>query len=39
MLFELDQSIQHLTTDHGGGHAEVLRLTQLYHNLIRRWAL
>lgn len=39
MLFDLDQSIQHLTADRGAGDAEVLRLTQLYHNLIRRWAL
>jgi PKHD-type hydroxylase len=38
MLFDLDQSIQHLTIDRGGDDAEVLRLTQLYHNLIRRWA-
>lgn len=39
MLFDLDQSVQYLTAEHGGDHAEVLRLTQLYHNLIRRWAL
>ena len=38
MLFDLDQSIQHLTVKHGAGDAEVLRLTQIYHNLIRRWA-
>ena len=38
MLFDLDQSIQHLTMDRGGSDAEVLRLTQIYHNLIRRWA-
>jgi PKHD-type hydroxylase len=38
MLFDLDQSIQHLTVDRGAADAEVLRLTQIYHNLIRRWA-
>ncbi|MGB5076861.1 MAG: Fe2+-dependent dioxygenase [Sphingorhabdus sp.] len=37
-LFDLDQSIQHLTVDRGGDDAEVLRLTQIYHNLVRRWA-
>ena len=38
MLLDLDQSIQHLTVDRGAADAEVLRLTQIYHNLIRRWA-
>jgi PKHD-type hydroxylase len=38
MLFDLDQSVQALTHRHGGDDAEVLRLTQLYHNLVRRWA-
>lgn len=37
-LFELDQSIQHLTVERGVGDAEVIRLTQIYHNLVRRWA-
>jgi PKHD-type hydroxylase len=37
-LFELDQSIQHLTVERGGNDSEVIRLTQIYHNLIRRWA-
>jgi PKHD-type hydroxylase len=37
-LFDLDQSIQHLTIAHGAGDAEVLRLTGIYHNLVRRWA-
>lgn len=37
-LFELDQSIQHLTVERGGDDSEVIRLTQIYHNLIRRWA-
>ena len=38
MLFELDQSIQTLTAERGADDGEVLRLTRLYHNLVRRWA-
>ncbi len=38
MLFDLDQSVQALTRDRGGDDAEVLQLTQIYHNLVRRWA-
>lgn len=37
MLFDLDQSVQSLTLDRGGDDGEVLRLTRLYHNLVRRW--
>jgi PKHD-type hydroxylase len=37
MLFELDASIQALTAS-GADRAAVLRLTSLYHNLLRRWA-
>jgi PKHD-type hydroxylase len=37
MLFDLDQSVQSLTADRGAGDEEVLRLTRLYHNLMRRW--
>lgn len=37
-LFDLDQAIQGLTQQRGGDDAEVLRLTRVYHNLIRRWA-
>jgi PKHD-type hydroxylase len=37
MLFELDQSVQSLTVDRGADDEEVLRLTCLYHNLMRRW--
>jgi PKHD-type hydroxylase len=37
-LFDLDQSIQHLTVERGGSDGEVIRLTQIYHNLVRRWA-
>ena len=37
-LFDLDQSVQALTAERGGDDAEVLRLTRVYHNLMRRWA-
>jgi PKHD-type hydroxylase len=37
MLFELDRTIQALTTERGANDAEVLRLTGIYHNLIRKW--
>ena len=37
-LFDLDQAIQGLTVERGGDDAEVLRLTRVYHNLVRRWA-
>lgn len=38
MLYELDQTIQKLTTQLGVDHAEVVTLTGIYHNLIRFWA-
>jgi len=38
MLFDLDQSIQKLTMDHGHEDPTVVKLTGLYHNLLRRWA-
>ncbi len=38
LLFDLDQSIQALTASLGAGHAEVVTLSGIYHNLIRRWA-
>lgn len=38
MLFDLDQSIQSLTQDRGGKDSEVLRLTNVYHNLMRHWS-
>ena len=37
MLFDLDGSIQKLAVELGHGHAEVIRLTGVYHNLLRRW--
>lgn len=38
LLFDLDQSIQSLATPNGQGHPDVVRLTGLYHNLVRRFA-
>lgn len=38
VLFDLDQSIQSLTLAVGKTHPDVLRLSQVYHNLLRRWA-
>lgn len=38
ILFDLDQSIQTLSATIGSDNREVVRLTGLYHNLIRRWA-
>lgn len=38
LLFDLDQSIQAVATALGAGHAEVIGLTGVYQNLIRRWA-
>src|SRR5580698_4796737 len=37
MLFELDKAIQGLRKQ-VGDNAEIVRLTGLYHNLVRRWA-
>lgn len=36
LLFDLDQSIQHLTPANPGDPA-LIRLTACYHNLLRRW--
>jgi PKHD-type hydroxylase len=38
LLFDLDQSLQALVADRGHKDPEVIRLTGIYHNLIRRWA-
>ena len=38
MLFELDRSIQELTQAAGPEAPALIRLTGLYHNLLRRWA-
>lgn len=39
LLFDLDQSIQRLTATVAAGNADVLALTGVYHNLLRRWAI
>ncbi len=38
LLFDLDQSVQALAASQGLQNPEVVRLTGLYHNLIRRFA-
>lgn len=38
LLFDLDSSIQSLASDRGHDDAQVIRLTGVYHNLLRRWA-
>lgn len=38
LLFDLDQSIQRLARERGHSDDEVIRLTGVYHNLMRRWA-
>ncbi len=38
MLFDLDRSVQGVAAAMGQDHDEVIRLTGVYHNLLRRWA-
>jgi len=38
ILFDLDRSIQAVAADRGQADVEVIRLTGIYHNLLRRWA-
>jgi PKHD-type hydroxylase len=38
LIFDLDNAIQGLVKRLGNGDAEVVRLTGIYHNLIRYWA-
>nr|WP_067288004.1 Fe2+-dependent dioxygenase [Marinobacterium profundum] len=38
MLFDLDQSVQSLGSELGQAHEDVMRLSGLYHNLVRQWA-
>ena len=38
MLHDLDRTIQALGATLGPGDAQIVRLTGLYHNLLRRWA-
>lgn len=37
-LFDLDSSIQALAATQGHDHPAIVRLTGVYHNLLRRWA-
>lgn len=39
LLFELDQSIQSLTIANGPDNDDVVRLSQIYHNLLRQWSM
>ena len=38
LLFEMDATIQQLAVERGHGDDAVIRLTGIYHNLLRRWA-
>ena len=38
LLFDLDRSVQGVAAQIGQDHGEVIRLTGVYHNLLRRWA-
>lgn len=38
LLFDLDQSVQGLTSSVGGEDPHLLKLIGVYHNLVRRWA-
>jgi PKHD-type hydroxylase len=38
LLFDLDRSVQGVAAAMGQDHDEVIRLTGVYHNLLRRWA-
>jgi PKHD-type hydroxylase len=38
LLFDLDQAVQAHASEHGQGHPLTVRLTGLYHNLVRRFA-
>lgn len=37
-LFDLDSAIQAVAADRGQGDAAIIKLTGVYHNLLRRWA-
>jgi PKHD-type hydroxylase len=38
ILFDLDRAVQAIAADRGQDDGEVIRLTGVYHNLLRRWA-
>ena len=37
-LYRLDRTVRLLSTERGASDSAVLELTNLYHNLMRRWA-
>lgn len=37
LLFDLDESVQALRSEHESNHPQVTRLTGIYHNLLRKW--
>lgn len=37
-LWELDQALRHLRAELGETHPQLLRLTGVYHNLLRQWS-
>ncbi|BBD98543.1 Fe2+-dependent dioxygenas [Sphingobium amiense] len=37
-LFDLDRAVQGVAAELGQDHGDVIRLTGVYHNLLRRWA-
>lgn len=37
-LFEMDEALRRLRARHGEADADLVRLTGLYHNLLRQWA-
>lgn len=39
LLFDLDQTIQRLSGQLAGDNTELVGLTAIYHNLLRRWAV
>jgi len=38
LLFELDDAVQSVAANNGQGDPAVIKLTGVYHNLLRRWA-
>ena len=38
ILFDLDRAIQAIAAERGQADPEIIRLTGVYHNLLRRWA-
>jgi PKHD-type hydroxylase len=38
LLFDLDGAVQSVAADRGQGDVAVIKLTGVYHNLLRRWA-